>query len=64
MKLLVKGSFRGLPMRVYCFFGIGEFRFAPFAGVHSLVKDKDLVPLVGSVFLVGLDDEVQHSDVC
>ena len=33
------------------------------ARVHSFVEDKDLVSLVGSVFLVGLDDEIWHSVV-
>ena len=33
------------------------------SGVHSFVEDKDLVSLVGSVFLVCLDDEIQHSVV-
>jgi len=57
-KLLVKGSFWGLPMRCYCFFCIGEFRFAPFAGIHSFVQDKDLASLVYRVFLVGFNDEI------
>ena len=60
---MVKGSFWGLPMRCYYFFCIDEFRFAPFAGIHSFVEDKDLVSLVKSIFLVGFDDEVWHKAV-
>jgi len=42
---------------------VGKRFFLGFTGVHSFVEDKDLVSLVGSVFLVGLDDEIWHSAV-
>jgi len=37
--------------------------FLGFSTIYSFVEDKDLVSLVGSVFLVCLDDEIRHSVV-
>lgn len=34
-----------------------------FSGIHSFVEDKDLVPLVNRIFLVGFDDEIWHCAV-
>ncbi|MFT4972891.1 MAG: hypothetical protein ACI9JY_002097 [Saprospiraceae bacterium] len=34
-----------------------------FTGVQSFIEDKDLVSLVRSLFLVGLDDEIWLSAV-
>jgi hypothetical protein len=42
---------------------VGKWFFLGFPRVHSFVEDKDLVSLINSVFLVGLDDEVWHSVV-
>ena len=40
---------------------VGKGFFLGFSTIHSFVEDKDLVSLVGSVFLVGLDNEIWHN---
>ena len=47
-------------MRYYCFFCIGEFRFAPFATIHPFVENKDLAWFVNCIFLVCFNDEIRH----